>query len=481
MSLSRRSFLELASASALAAAESTPPPNVILLLGDDHRWDALGCAGNPVVRTPELDRLAHDGVRFGNHFCTTPICCASRASIMLGEYAGSHGIYDFATPLNASQARLSYWGQMKQAGYHTGFIGKYGVGNKMPESSFDVWNGFPGQGFYFPKGPNGPHLNHIMRDQANDFIGNAPPGAPFCLSISFKAPHVQDEDPAQYLPSQDTEARYSGVVIPPLRRAGPTDIDRFPPAIQHSENRRRWGVRFATPDLYQASMKGYYRLITGIDDVIGSLRATLEKRGLAENTVIVYSADHGIFNGEHGFAGKWYGHEESLRIPLIVYDPRQPAVSRGKVVNAMTLNIDLQPTLLELAGLTTSGHAQGKSVSPFLNGSSPKATTTAARSVWFFEHRFPDGGWIPSSEGIRTERWKYIRYTDNAAPFEELYDLRTDPNETANLIPNRAFQKQREALTRYTNTWRQALGAWTPAREWQDPVSDRDIVRDGLT
>jgi arylsulfatase A-like enzyme len=476
MSLSRRSFLEVASASALAAAESTRPPNVVLLLGDDHRWDALGCAGNPVVRTPELDRLAHEGVRFGNHFCTTPICCASRASIMLGEYAGSHGIYDFATPLNGPQAQRSYWGRMKQAGYHTGFIGKYGVGDKMPESAFDVWNGFPGQGFYFPNGPGGPHLNHIMRDQANDFIGNAPANKPFCLSLSFKAPHVQDEDPRQYLPSQDTEARYNGVVIPPLRRAGANDINRFPPAIQHSENRRRWGVRFSTPDLYQASVKGYYRLVTGIDDVVGSMRATLEKRGVANNTIVVYSADHGIFNGEHGFAGKWYGHEESLRIPLIVYDPRVPGAARGQVVDAMTLNIDLQPTLLELAGLAALGHAQGRSVSPLLKG---EANTS--RSVWFFEHRFPDGGWIPSSEGIRTQRWKYIRYTDNAAPFEELYDLRADPNETINLAANARFQKQREALTRYTNSWRQALRAWKPEQAWADPVSEQDLVRDGLS
>jgi arylsulfatase A-like enzyme len=475
MNLSRRSFLEVASASALAAAESTRPPNVVLLLGDDHRWDALGCAGHPIVRTPELDRLAHEGVRFGNHFCTTPICCASRASIMLGEYAGSHGIYDFATPLNAPQAKRSYWGQMKQAGYYTGFIGKYGVGDKMPESSFDVWNGFPGQGFYFPNGPNGPHLNHIMRDQANEFIGNAPADRPFCLSVSFKAPHVQDEDPRQYLPSQDTEARYRGVVIPPLRRAGAMDINRFPLAIQRSENRRRWGVRFATPDLYQASLTGYYRLITGIDDVIGSLRATLEKRGLADNTIIVYSADHGIFNGEHGFAGKWYGHEESLRIPLIVHDPRMPATARGKIVAAMTLNIDLQPTLLELAGIATSGQAQGRSVSPFL-----KSDAAPARSVWFFEHKFPDGGWIPSSEGIRTERWKYIRYTDNAAPFEELYDLRADPIETVNLTANKAFQKQREALTRYTNIWRQALRQWQPGQAWVDPISEQDLARDGL-
>jgi arylsulfatase A-like enzyme len=476
MSLSRRSFLELASASTLAAAESTRPPNVILLLGDDHRWDALGCTGNPIVLTPELDRLAHEGVRFGNHFCTTPICCASRASIMLGEYAGSHGIYDFATPLNTLQVQRSYWGQMKQAGYHTGFIGKYGVGEKMPESSFDVWNGFPGQGSYFPKGPKGPHLNHIMRDQANEFIGNAPAGKPFCLSVSFKAPHVQDEDPRQYLPSQDTEARYNGVVIPPPGRAGANDVNRYPLAIQHSENRRRWGVRFATPDLYQASVTGYYRLISGIDDVIGSMRATLEKRGVADNTIIVYSADHGIFNGEHGFAGKWYGHEESLRIPLIVHDPRMSMAMRGKFVDAMTLNIDLQPTLLELAGLATSGHAQGRSVSPFLKGQAPPA-----RRVWFFEHRFPNGGWIPSSEGIRTERWKYIRYTDNAAPFEELYDLQTDPYETANLIADGAFQKQRESLTRYANTWRLALRTWKPEQAWQDPVSAQDLMRDGLS
>ncbi len=475
MSLSRRNFLELAGASAAAAtAQSTRPPNVIVLLGDDHRWDALGCRGNPTVQTPELDRLAHTGVLFENHFCTTPICCASRASIMLGEYAGSHGINDFATPLSPDQVESSYWGQMKQAGYHTGFIGKFGVGDKMPESAFDVWNGFGGQGFYFPEGPAGPHLNHIMRDQANAFIANAPRTKPFCVSVSFKAPHVQDEDPRQYLPSQDTEARYKGMVIPPLRGAPMSDINRFPPAIQRSENRRRWGVRFATPELYQASVKGYYRLVTGIDDVIGSMRATLDKQGLADNTVIVYSADHGIFNGEHGFAGKWYGHEESLRIPLIVHDPRLPAVARGKRIQAMTLNIDLQPSLLELAGIQSSSRAQGRSVAALMQNE------TVSRKAWFFEHRFPDGGWIPSSEGIRTRGWKYIRYTDIAAPFEELYDLRKNPAETVNLIANPAFQKQRAVLARYCSTWREALKARKTGTVWEDPVSDHDLARDGL-
>jgi arylsulfatase A-like enzyme len=477
LKLSRRDLLELTALSAMPARAAEKPANVIVLLGDDHRWDALGCMGNPVVQTPELDRLAGDGVMFENHFTTTPICCASRASIMLGEYAGGHKIYDFATPLSPAQESRTYWKQLKTAGYHIGFIGKFGVGDKMPQDSFDMWKGFPGQGFYFPQGPNGPHLNHIMRDQANEFLRNAPAGKPFCLSVSFKAPHVQDEDPRQYLPSQDTEARYSHVTtIPPPRGAGAGDINRFPIAFHRSENRRRWGVRFATPELYQASMKGYYRLVTGIDDVVGAMRGTLRDLGLAGNTVIVYSADHGIFNGEHGFAGKWYGHEESLRIPLIVYDPRVPAPMRGKRSRAMTLNIDLHPTVMDLAGIPSASHPHGRSLAPYL-----KNPDGAGRALYFFEHHFPSSGWIPSSEGIRTRRWKYIRYTDVAAPYEELYDLRDNRSETANLIASAEHRREREALTRYCTVWKQALAAWRADAEWSDPVSEADLQRDGLT
>ncbi|HEX4232105.1 MAG TPA: sulfatase [Bryobacteraceae bacterium] len=475
MSVSRRSFLEMAALSVLPPAPAAKHPNIILLLGDDHRWDALGCMGNAVVQTPNLDRLAREGILFENHFATTPICCASRASIMLGEYAGGHGIYDFATPFSPAQVATTYWGQMRRAGYHIGFIGKFGVGNKMPEDAFDVWMGFPGQGFYFPDGPNGPHLNHIMRDQAIEFLESAPANKPFCLSISFKSPHVQDEDPRQYLPSQDTEARYKNIHIPPHPGAKPEDINRFPPALQHSENRRRWGVRFSTPEIYQASMNGYYRLVTGIDDVVAALRESLSKLGIADNTIIIYSADHGIFNGEHGFAGKWYGHEESLRIPLIIYDPRLPSPAASNRINAMTLNIDLQPTVLELAGLSAGFAVHGRSVSPFLqNPQSPE------RSIWYFEHRFPFRGWIPSSEGIRTKRWKYIRYTDVAAPYEELYHLESDPIETVNLAGNSSYLSQQKTLTRYCQTWERALASWKPGAEWRDPISQSDLERDGL-
>ena len=130
-------------------AQRRPPgnrPNVLFMLGDDHRWDALSCRGNPVIQTPQLDRLAREGVLFENHFCTTPICCASRASIMLSQYAGTNGIYDFSTPLSQKQVQQTYWDQMKRSGYFIGFIGKFGVGSTMPTEAFDYWKGFGGKG-----------------------------------------------------------------------------------------------------------------------------------------------------------------------------------------------------------------------------------------------------------------------------------------------------------------------------------------------
>lgn len=481
MSITRRNFLELAAATAVMSqashaqkSEATTRPNILFMLADDHRGEALGCMGNRVIHTPQLDRLASESVLFQRHFCTTPICCASRASIMLSQYAATNGIYDFATPLSSEQVQQTYWEQLKQAGYHIGFIGKFGVGNKLPSEAFDYWKGFPGQGHYFPQGPKGPHLTHIMRDQANEFFTTAPRDRPFCLSISFKAPHVQDESPEQYLPAPDTESLYEGATIPPPSGAGPDDILRFPLALQRSESRHRWGVRFATPELYQASVKGYYRLISGIDAAIGSMRETLGKLGLAENTIIVYSADHGIFNGEHGLAGKWYGHEESIHIPLIIYDPRKPKAEQGQRRSAMTLNIDLNPTVLELAGLRPNPAAQGRSLVPLLHDEN-----ASQRHVWFIEHHFPYNGWIPSSEGIRTERWKYLRYTDSAAPFEELYDLKDDPHETNNLAGKAEYAHQQSTLVGYWQKWRDSLRQ--TGGHWQEPVTEHDLQRDGLT
>lgn len=494
MSLSRRNFLEIAAgtaaaslAPALKGSEKKKAPNILLMLADDHRWDALGCRGNSVIHTPHLDQLGHDGVIFENHFCTTPICCASRASIMLGQYAGTTGINDFAKPLNAEQVDGAYWTRLKKAGYRVGFIGKFGVGRRMPGESFDYWRGFPGQGNYYPEGPNGPHMSQVIRGQAEEFIREGADTQPFCLSISFKSPHVEDPSPRQYLPMPEMMDLYKDVKIPPVSRAPASDSNRMALRVQHSESKHRWGVRFSTDDLYQESVKGYYGLISGIDSVVGDLRKTLEEQGVADNTIIIYSADHGIFLGEHGLAGKWYLYEECTRMPLLIYDPRQPASERGTRRRAMTLNIDLHPTMLELAGLEPAPSVEGRSLANVLHGNDPNF-----RSVFFLEHHFPYRGWIPSSEGIRTERWKYIYwtghkeplfpyaapYTATSPPLEELYDIENDPYETHNLINQPGVARQQRALAAYRQTWRDSLRKRTGS--WADPVTESDLRRDGI-
>lgn len=504
MAYSRREFLEAASVAAVSsmipgssalgetksANSKKKPPNIILMLGDDHRWNALGCMGDKVVQTPNLDKLGHDGVIFDNNFTTTPICCASRASIMMGQYASTTGINNFSKPLNGEQVDGAYWTRLKNSGYRVGFVGKFGVGRTMPGESFDYWRGFPGQGNYYPEGPTGRHMSQIIRGQAEEFIREGAGTQPFCLSISFKSPHVEDQSPRQYLPEPEMLQRYKDVKIPAVSRAPQSDINRMPLRVQHSESRHRWGVRFSSDELYQESVKGYYGLISGIDSVVGSLRRTLEERGLADNTVIIYSADHGIFNGEHGLAGKWYLYEECLRTPLLVYDPRQPGSERGTRRRGMTLNIDLHPTMLELAGVEPAPSVEGRSFAGLLHREDPNH-----RSVFFVEHHFPYLGWIPSSEGIRTERWKYIYwtghkkpfyayaapYTATAPPLEELYDLENDPYETHNLINDPSVSHQQRVLSEYRSKWNTAVRAMHGStNKWVQPINRETLRRDGL-
>ena len=205
----------------LNARQAGTRPNIVFLLTDDQRWDSLGCMGNKIVQTPEIDRLSSQGVTFTNNFVTTSICMTSRASIFLGQYARAHKINDFSTAFTAEQFRRTYPQLLRRAGYHSGFIGKYGVGDEMPVNEFDYWQGFPGQGKYFPQGEPGKHLTELMGDQALEFLERAPRDRPFCLSISFKAAHVQDEDPRQFLPSPATEGLYRDVAIPMPKTADP--------------------------------------------------------------------------------------------------------------------------------------------------------------------------------------------------------------------------------------------------------------------
>ncbi|MCC6857327.1 MAG: sulfatase [Bryobacterales bacterium] len=466
--MTRRDWLGAVLAAPVRAAR---PPNIVFLLTDDQRWDSLGCMGNPVVRTPNIDRLAARGVRFENHFVTTAICVSSRASIFTGLYSRCHRIWNFGDSFPPDVFARSYPALLRRAGYRTGFIGKWGIdGGAMPSAAFDYFRGFQGQGRYFPdKSDPRRHLTAVMGDQAAEFLAGCTGDRPFCLSVSFKAPHVQDEHPDQFLYDPADEDLYRDVTIPVPETADPRFIAALPVSIQRSEGRRRWGVRFSTPALYQRSVKGYYRLISGVDRVVGRLMDLLARAGFDQNTVVIYSSDNGFYLSEHGLAGKWFMHEESIRTPLLIADPRLPPAGRGRRVRQMTLNIDIAPTLLALAGVEAERSMQGRNLRPLLQGE-----VRDWRREWFYEHHFRSNGWIPASEGIRTERWKYIAHIDEQPLFEELYDLAADPRERDNLARTPASSARMEALRARRQAWIRNLEAWRPGAPWHEPAGSGD-------
>jgi arylsulfatase A-like enzyme len=461
--LDRRQFLSHAALGALAGAAGAGVgarsataagrrPNFLVIVSDDHRWDMLGCAGHPVLKTPNLDRLAAEGARFANAFVTTPICCTSRASILTGLHARTHGVHDFATDLSPDCLALSYPARFKAAGWRTGFFGKHGVGANPPRELLGLAELPPGkEAFYREVNGERRHVTRIIGDQAAEFIRNCPKDQPFCASVSFTVPHAEDYARRPYPPEPEFESMYADAVIPVPKLADNRYYEALPDFLKDSEGRRRWGSRFCTPRFYQESMRDVCRMITGMDAAVGRLRAVLDEAGVADNTVILFMGDNGAFYGERGLSDKWYAYEESVRVPLMVYDPATPASFRGAVVEPMALNIDIAPTLFDRAGLGIPGETQGRSLLPWLRGG-----TAAWRSDWYFEHLFKHP-LIPRSEGIRDEHWTYIRWIDQSPLVEELYDLRTDPQQVRNLAQDTDHMGQMDAMRARWAEWRRTL------------------------
>jgi arylsulfatase A-like enzyme len=435
-----------------AGAQSPPRPNLVFLLIDDLRWNALGFMGDKIVQTPNLDRMAARSTVFDNCFVTTSICSVSRASILTGQWMRRHGIVDFAAGLNGVAWDNTYPALLRGAGYRTGFVGKYGVGN-VPEtaakaSAFDYWRGRPGQGgqFFFEKNdPTHTHATARFGNEALEFLSGCEPGKPFCLSLSFNAVHARDAQPREYEPDPRDEKLYADVTIPLPPLATDEAFRRLPESVQKSEGRRRWGWRFDTPEKAQSILRDYYRLITGVDREVGRIVAALAERGLAQNTVIIVAADNGYALGDRGLADKWFMYEEDIRVVGFIYDPRQP---QGRRTGAMALNVDYAPTMLELAGVPIPGTMQGRSLVPLLRGETPRDW----RTEFFYEHHSVADR-IPKSEGIRTERWKYLRWIAEQPPKEELYDLSKDPLEEHNLA---ADPGQAAILTELRGKWERA-------------------------
>ncbi len=445
-------------------AESQARPNILLLLTDDQRNDTLGCAGHPVVQTPHIDTLAARGVRFENCFVTTSICAASRASIFTGLHERSHGYTFGKPPVHADYTRASYPVLLRRSGYRTGFIGKFGCRMEGGEAMFDVKESVPGPGYR--KQPDGGlrESTEIMGDRAEAFI-REDDKRPFCLSVSFHASHAKDSNKTpgkgHYPYPLGLEHLYDQETMPIPNLSDSKYFETLPDFMRNSMNRERFYWRWDTPQKYQINMRAYFRMLSGIDDVVGRLVDTLKEEGLADNTVIIYTADNGYFMGDRGFAGKWNHFEQSLRVPLIVYDPRLPEPRRGRVAEAMALNIDLAPTLLTLGQVEIPGHYQGRSLMPALR--TPVSKRDGWRGEFFCEHLM-DHALIPKWEGVRTARYKYARYFEQNPVFEFLHDLEADPNELENLAANTQY---RTVLTQLRQSCDQLRDTYTNAHKTQ--------------
>jgi arylsulfatase A-like enzyme len=283
------------------------------------------------------------------------------------------------------------------------------------------------------------HLTDINMDLAIDFIRKTDPEQPFCLSLSTWAPHADDDEKQQYFWPSACDDLYRDVEIPPPVLGEPSFFDSLPEFVKKSMNRERWFWRFDTPEKYQKMVKGYYRMISGVDMALGRLLDELKLLDRHKDTIIIFMSDNGYFLGERGFAGKWTMHDLSIKVPLIIYDPKLARARKGTIDSSFVLNVDIAPTILDLAGLPIPQEIQGRSLVPIING-----TRINPRQEILTEHLWdhPD---IPQSEAVRTEDWKYIRYPQHPG-FEELYDLRNDPIEKNNLVFDKRYSEVRGKL-----------------------------------
>jgi arylsulfatase A-like enzyme len=448
---------------AAGATPDPPRPNLVFLLADDQCTYSMGCYGNPDVRTPNLDRLAREGMAFDNHYDTTAICMASRASILTGKFEYKTGCNFEHGPLLRSHWVRSYPVLLRQAGYRTAFAGKIGLEvaetpggrSRLPKEDFDQWGAGPGQTSYETArnasmaryAKEYPHSTLSYGAFGRDFIKDAAEqGGPFCLSISFKAPHRPPT------PDPRFDQVYANADFTKPANFGREHGEHF--ARQSRQGRQyvrfhEWG--YSTD--YDGVMRRYHQQVYGIDVAVGMIRQALEEAGVAENTVVIYTSDNGFLCGAHGYASKVLPYEESSRVPLIIYDPRRGNPGRGRRCRALTGNVDIAPTLLDLAGVSAPPELDGRSL----------AALYADPSGQGHEHLPLINVWGPSpvhSLSVVTRDWKYVFWSYGAGEFvpqEELYNTQTDPLELSNVIHDSDTD---QVLSELHQIYDEAVAAW---------------------
>lgn len=447
-------------------------PNIIFLMTDDQNVRSLGCYGAPGVKTPNIDALAADGVAFDRHYDTTAICMACRATVMTGLLEYRHGVNFGTGTVGDGQMRKEDWEQsypmlLHKAGYRTAFAGKFGFtiedtskSGRYPEDDFDMWGGGPGQTSFITArnksmvqyAKNYPHSTRSYGAFGSDFIKeSAKKDQPFCLSISFKAPHR----PVQPDPLFDDI--YAGALFPKPENFGREHGMHFPEQSRRGRQYQRF-EEWHYNDAYDEVMAKYYQLIYAVDVAIGMIREAVETAGVKHKTLIIFTSDNGYLCGAHGYGSKVLPYEESSRVPLIIYDPRSE--KKAGRCNVATGNIDLAATILD-AALGRPNHGNGTSLlKHYVNNNNPKRDRIIPLiNVWGPEQVF--------SLGFVKGEWKYIYwpYTgDGMKATAEMYNLKEDPLELHNRINDNATRDIRVQLEKdYANL----------IHDWTQQVIDR--------
>ena len=470
-----------------ALGEPATHPNIVFIMTDDQRQDAMSAYGNRILKTPNMDRIANEGIRFTEMFVTNSLCAPSRVSFLTGLYSHAHGVVtngdgpQFYNGPGIRADQRTFVEHLREAGYYTGLVGKWHL-KSMP-TGFDEWVIFPWQGEYrdpelIAKGTHlrtRGHADDVIGDQALAFLQHRPKDRPFCLLYQFKSPHrtwvpaerhaKAFEDVAIPLPAtigEKLEGKPAAVRATEMALADLPDYrDLVPVSLPREERLRR---------NYELVVKNYYRVLLSVDENVGRVLDFLDRQQLAQNTIVVYTSDNGFFLGEHGLYDKRLMYEPSIRVPLAIRHPER--IAAGQVDRShMVLNVDVAPTLLQLAGVPVPQGLHGRSMFPLLT----RATTVPWRDAFLYEYfEYPAGHCAKKNRGIRTERWKLIHFFEQPQEWE-LYDLKADPDERRNLATETKHAKQLATLKTRMEELRRELGDADPP----GPPAVAPLCRDG--
>ncbi|WP_121616491.1 sulfatase family protein [Virgibacillus halodenitrificans] len=439
-------------------------PNIIFMMSDDHASHAMSCYGSAINETPNLDRIANEGMRFDNCFCTNSICAPSRAAILTGQYNHKNGVRTLGDQFDSRQTTVQRL--LKENGYQTALIGKWhlGHGGHHDPADFDYWNVLPGQGDYHDptmiemgeeKVAKG-YVTDVITDLSLDWMKNRDKEKPFMLMYHHKAPHrpwepdekhkhmYEDIDiPEPYSFHDDYEGKAEAAKEATMRidrDLMKRDVKADPPEGLSDKELKSW--------YYQRYIKDYLRCVASIDDNVGRVLDFLEDEGLAENTIVIYTSDQGFFLGDHGWYDKRFMYEESLRMPFIIRYPK--AIRPGSTTKDFALNVDFAETFLDYAGVPVPDFMQGRSLRPVLEEDTP-ADWQTSMYYRYWEHLSKEHK-VGAHYGIRTHDYKLIYYYGKALgaadavdeyrePEWELYDLKKDPYEMTNVYHDKSYEE----------------------------------------